>query len=84
MVPCWGEKKTTNKHGPVHMPLIFCGCLTFVFFFCFFFKATAEPGDEEAVTRAKYFIRDEFLVSTIMLVYLLASLSLQQRYKTLR
>ncbi|KAK2559762.1 Guanine nucleotide-binding protein G(s) subunit alpha [Acropora cervicornis] len=23
--------------------------------------ATAEPGDEEAVTRAKYFIRDEFL-----------------------
>lgn len=27
------------------------------------FAATAEPGDEEAVTRAKYFIRDEFLVS---------------------
>lgn len=27
--------------------------------------ATAEPGDEEAVTRAKYFIRDEFLVSTL-------------------
>ena len=25
--------------------------------------ATAEPGDEESVTRAKYFIRDEFLVS---------------------
>ena len=30
--------------------------------FCFC-AATAEPGDEEAVTRAKYFIRDEFLVS---------------------
>ena len=29
------------------------------------FTATAEPGDEEAVTRAKYFIRDEFLVSTV-------------------
>lgn len=28
-----------------------------------FVVATAEPGDEEAVTRAKYFIRDEFLVS---------------------
>jgi len=28
-----------------------------------FFPATAEPGDEESVTRAKYFIRDEFLVS---------------------
>lgn len=27
------------------------------------FIATAEPGDEESVTRAKYFIRDEFLVS---------------------
>ena len=27
------------------------------------FAATAEPGNEESVTRAKYFIRDEFLVS---------------------
>ncbi|CAH3193294.1 unnamed protein product, partial [Porites evermanni] len=26
--------------------------------------ATAEPGDEESVTRAKYFIRDEFLCNT--------------------
>ncbi|RMX37921.1 hypothetical protein pdam_00023986 [Pocillopora damicornis] len=25
------------------------------------YLATAEPGDEESVTRAKYFIRDEFL-----------------------
>ena len=31
---------------------------------CFFCLATAETGDEESVTRAKYFIRDEFLVST--------------------
>lgn len=29
--------------------------------------ATAEPGDEESVTRAKYFIRDEFLVSKALL-----------------
>lgn len=26
-------------------------------------SATAEPDDDEQVTRAKYFIRDEFLVS---------------------
>lgn len=31
--------------------------------FTFSYIATAEPGDEESVTRAKYFIRDEFLVS---------------------
>ena len=31
------------------------------------FTAQAEPGDEEAVTRAKYFIRDEFLVSDCFL-----------------
>ena len=34
----------------------------------FSFIATAEPGDEESVTRAKYFIRDEFLVSIAFLV----------------
>ena len=27
------------------------------------FTATSEPDDDEQVTRAKYFIRDEFLVS---------------------
>jgi len=32
-----------------------------------FVIATAEPGDEESVTRAKYFIRDEFLVSIVLL-----------------
>ena len=36
--------------------------------FLFSFIATAEPGDEESVTRAKYFIRDEFLVSIILLL----------------
>ena len=48
--------------------------LLFIYLFTYFtyipsflplFTATAEPGDEEAVTRAKYFIRDEFLVSTV-------------------
>ena len=34
----------------------------------FSFTATAEPGDEESVTRAKYFIRDEFLVSRALLL----------------
>lgn len=29
----------------------------------FFFAATPEPGEDPRVTRAKYFIRDEFLVS---------------------
>lgn len=28
-----------------------------------FFAATPEPGEDPRVTRAKYFIRDEFLVS---------------------
>ena len=28
-----------------------------------FFTATPEPGEDPRVTRAKYFIRDEFLVS---------------------
>lgn len=28
-----------------------------------FFVATPEPGEDPRVTRAKYFIRDEFLVS---------------------
>ena len=28
-----------------------------------FFIATPEPGEDPRVTRAKYFIRDEFLVS---------------------
>ena len=32
------------------------------------FIATAEPGDEESVTRAKYFIRDEFLVRIVQLL----------------
>ena len=35
---------------------------------CSSFIATAEPGDEESVTRAKYFIRDEFLVSRAVLL----------------
>ena len=39
--------------------------LTYIVFFCL---ATAETGDEESVTRAKYFIRDEFLVSTALIL----------------
>lgn len=31
--------------------------------FCCVFAATPEPGEDPRVTRAKYFIRDEFLVS---------------------
>lgn len=33
-----------------------------------FFLATPEPGEDPRVTRAKYFIRDEFLVSRLSLL----------------
>lgn len=39
--------------------------------FCLPADAIAEPGDEPEVIRAKYFIRDEFLVSNSILVCLL-------------
>jgi len=32
--------------------------------FLFVFSASHEDGEDRRVTRAKYFIRDEFLVST--------------------
>lgn len=33
-----------------------------------FFLATPEPGEDPRVTRAKFFIRDEFLVSKALLL----------------
>ena len=40
-----------------------------IIFYCFYFhifSATVEPGEDPDVVRAKYFIRDEFLVSTTL------------------
>ena len=33
--------------------------------FFFFSTASVDPGDDPEVVRAKYFIRDEFLVGTL-------------------
>lgn len=49
--------------------------VTYVFV-CVSNKATPEPGEDPQVTRAKYFIRDEFLVSSseaLCCVYRVAS-----------
>jgi hypothetical protein len=35
----------------------------FIYLFCFMFLDKAEPDEDPEVTRAKYFIRDEFLVN---------------------
>lgn len=41
------------------------------------FLATPEPGEDPRVTRAKYFIRDEFLVSRLSLLISLTAFILR-------
>lgn len=55
--------KVCGPTNILHYPLF---CLTHNFFVAviFFPVATPEPGEDPRVTRAKFFIRDEFLVST--------------------
>ena len=45
-------------------------------------EAKREPGEEEEVTRAKYFIRDEFLVSTLDIFIRFATLFLLASFHT--
>lgn len=58
----------------VRDPLQFIGIFVSIYNYVYankiflFFLATPEPGEDPRVTRAKYFIRDEFLVSRLSLL----------------